>query len=383
MHDAVVVGAGPAGTVTASLLAKDHEVLVLEEHESSGRPQQCAGLVTKDVIDRSGVSPDVLSEINGANVHFPNGGVFEVRSKRTIAYLIDREDLDVKLAQKAMDAGADIRYSTSYKGHEVNGHSVKVRTSSENVEAKAIIGADGHTSLVSNSLGNNGPKEYIYGIQVDVRSRYEHEGIMDLRLGSEYAPGFFSWEIPFDDSIRIGLCIKGNTGTTPNDHLKKLLKMKGIDDDRITAKYSGKIPLGGRPRSFGDRTLLIGDSAGQVKPISGGGLYPILRSASVLNDVLCDAISKDDLSPSSLSRYEKGWKDEIGKELSKGYRIRKMFLKLEDKDLDRVHEIINGEDARKILDDIDLDHPSSVAWPMLRNPRIGIRFLPILMKAIL
>lgn len=383
MYDAVVVGAGPAGTVTASLLAKDHDVVVIEEHPSSGHPQQCAGIVTKSVLDMLDVRPDILSKINGANVIFPNGGTFEVKADRTIAFLIDRADLDRKMAEKAVDAGTEIRYGVKYGGHTTSADSVQVRTDSGELTSKMIIGADGHTSAVSSSLGNNHPKEYIYGIQADVRKRSEHEDIMDLRIGSEFAPGFFSWEVPFDDKVRMGLCIKGGTGTTPNNHLKKLLKVNGVDEGDIITKYSGKIPIGGKPRSYGERMMLIGDAAGQVKPISGGGLYPILKAAPILSRVADDALKTDKSSAKDLSKYEKAWKDEIGNELSKGYRIRRMFLKLNDKDFNKVFEIINREDARQILNHIDLDHPSSVAWPMLRNPNIGARFLPIILKAII
>jgi flavin-dependent dehydrogenase len=58
MHDIIVVGAGPAGSLAARRLAeKKYEVLVLEEHESPGVPQHCTGLVSEETLKMSGVMP--------------------------------------------------------------------------------------------------------------------------------------------------------------------------------------------------------------------------------------------------------------------------------------------------------------------------------------
>ena len=383
MRDAVVVGGGPAGTITAGLLAKDHDVLVIEEHTSSGLPMQCAGLVTKDVINMCGVSPDILNRITGADVVFPCGGRFEVRAEGTKALLIDRADLDRKLAERAADKGAEIRYGVRYSGSRISEEGVSISTDRGEIESELIIGADGQGSKVAASLGNNLPREYIYGIEADAKHRSEHDDMMTLRIGSEFAPGFFSWEIPFGDMVRIGLCISGGNGCSPNEYLKKLLKVSGIDGEDIISKYAGKIPLGGRPRSYGDRTLLIGDAAGQVKPVSGGGLYPICKAAPVLEKTVREGLLRNRTASKDLSEYEKGWKKEMGRELSRGYKIRKIFTSLSDEDLDKVFRIIDRDDMRSILDRIDLDNPSSVALPMLMRPQIGIRLLPMILRGII
>jgi len=381
MHDVVVIGGGPAGTISAGLLAKDHDVIVIENHEVSGTPTQCAGLITQDVADMSGVAPDVLNKIYGANVFFPNGKSIEVRSKNVKAVLIDREDLDRKLAEKAIDSGAEIFYGKTYEGHNVLRNGISAKVDGKEIVAEIMVGADGQGSRTALSLPKNGPKEYVYGIQADIRCRKEESDIMDLRIGSEFAPGFFSWEIPFGDFIRVGLCV--SQAGSPNDHLKRLLNKNGLQNSEVIRKYSGKIPLGGRKRTFGDRLLLIGDAAGQVKPISGGGLYPIMKAAPHLKDTVSNALSSGNMSAKGLSSYEKAWKREIGKELSRGYKIRKMYTNLNDKDYNKVHGILEREDMKKILNDISIDEPSGVAPFILRNPQAAASFLPLIIRALL
>jgi flavin-dependent dehydrogenase len=296
--------------------------------------------------------------------------------------LIDRADLDRRLAEKAMDSGAEIRYGTKYLGRSISKEDVTIATSSGDLISRLLIGADGHGSKVAMTVGDNRPREYVYGIGADVRKREENNDIMTLRIGSEFAPGFFSWEIPYGDMVRIGLCVKEGVPGTPSEHLKRLMKAAGIDPDDVRSKYAGKIPIGGRPRSFGERTLLIGDAAGQIKPVSGGGLFPICVAAPALARTAEEGLRENNLSSKFLSRYEKRWKKEMGKELSKGYRIRKIFTSLTDAELDKVFKIIDRDDMRAIINSIDIDDPGSVAMPMLKKPQVGLRLLPYILRGI-
>ncbi|MBM2831093.1 MAG: geranylgeranyl reductase family [Dehalococcoidia bacterium] len=84
----------------------------------------------------------------------------------------------------------------------------------------------------------------------------------------------------------------------------------------------GAIPLRPLPRTYGPRVLVVGEAAGQVKPMTGGGIYYGLIGARALVEVLDEAIKKEDFSPARLRQYEKGWRASIGRELRLGYLAR-------------------------------------------------------------
>ena len=379
MRDVVVVGGGPAGSRSAALLARDADVVVLEEHPRSGVPMQCAGLITDDVIELSGVRPDILSTLFGAEVVFPDGTALTVRSDSPKARAVDRADLDSKMADTAMAAGAEYMFGTRFLSSRVSDR-VSVDTTAGEIEAALVVGADGHTSSVSTGIPGSGPREYLRGIQADVAWRPDHDDLFRIHLGSRYAPGFFTWEIPCGDFTRVGLCTSWEAGP-PMQYLRRLLEDLGAED-RVVGMHSGKIPLHGRGRNVGDRTMLVGDAASQVKPVSGGGLYPGLTAAGILADVAGRALSDGDLSAGRLSEYERRCDRDFGSELRRGYTLRRMFVRMSDEDLTAAGRFASRDDVRSVLDDIDIDHPSAVVRGLLAHPSAALSAVPLVLRCL-
>jgi geranylgeranyl reductase family protein len=379
MHDVIVIGGGPAGNRTAALLAKDREVLVIEDHGTPGTPVQCAGLVSDEVIGLSGVRPEILNRLYGANIIFPNGGRIAVRSKGHKAVLIDRHELDSLMAQKAEEAGAEHSYSTRYKGHKISGDTVHVATDKGGFASAVIVGADGHNSSTAKTVPDNRPREFVKGIQADIRHRMDDPGMVNIRIGSETAPGFFSWEIPFGEMTRVGLCVSSDSAP-PSEYFKPLLKKAKLEDREIVSRYCGKIPIGGQRRTYAERMLLVGDAACHVKPISGGGLQPALRSSFAAAETICEAFDENDFSESFLSVYEKRWRRDVGKELKRGYRLRKMYTAMDDEEFNRVHRIIDKKKITEKLNEGDIDHPSDLLFRMLMHPVTMLRLAPLMIR---
>ena len=382
MSDITVVGAGPAGTLSARYLAMSgREVTVLEEHSQAGIPVHCAGVVSPSVLQNLDVRPRIFGSITSADVVLPDGTKIETSKKVPYAFMIDRADLDVKLADRAVAAGVDIKYGVHCKSYTTCQDRIIAHTNGIDYASDLLIGADGQSSLIAASIGSNQVEFNLLGIQVDLKCRPEQMDKMILRLGNNVAPGFFAWQLPIDDVVtRFGLAIRPEYGA-PSEYLNNLLRSLGLQDNERLATYAGKIPMGGRRTTYADRILLVGDAAGQVKPVSGGGLYPITKVIPILKDTVDRAYSMKLFNSSILALYERGWKREIGKSISNGMRLRKFYDRLRDEDLNTIGHLFAREDITAELCDIDIDDPGNVVKPIMHIKGVKSQILKTYLSA--
>jgi flavin-dependent dehydrogenase len=139
--------------------------------------------------------------------------------------------------------------------------------------------------------------------------------------------------------------------------MSSLLAQGKIASAEVKPCYRG-ISLKPLPRTYGNRLVAVGDAAGQVKPITGGGIYYGLLCADIAADNLHRALESDDLSAKNLANYERGWRRKLGQELKIGYYARKFYERLGDRQIDWMFDIIksNGIDEALLkADDLSFD----------------------------
>ena len=380
MPSALVVGGGPAGSMSAAALARFSDVTVLEDHPEPGVPMECTGLVSPEALRLLGARPDIYNSFSILNVVFASGRRVTFDCGEVKAHLIDRAGLDRMLAERAEDAGARFIYGARAESLSA-GDGVRVRTASGGeFSADLLVGADGQSSMVRRLTGAS-PRRYVRGIQHDIRHRMDSQYSIDVFLGSDVAPGFFAWMIPFGDRTRIGLCASMDA-PLPSELLRNLKSRTGTSDSEVVSKSSGKIPLGLRGRTFADRVMLIGDAASQVKPVSGGGLYPIARAVPHLAQTAEAAFAAGDLSARSLSPYERAWRRDLRGELRTGMMLRMMYGNLTDGDLDRVAGEVDDDRVREMVRSVSIDSTADLFRMAMRSPRLAMRALPFIARGL-
>ena len=216
----VVVGAGPAGSFSAYLLAKaGMDVQVFEEHATVGEPVACTGVVTADVLSQRLQLPKelIVNRIAKARIIAPNNEFIEVKLKNDI--IIDRAGLDRHISQMAKDAGAKYymnhRFETFEYGNignsgEKNGKKRviaavkdKVKGDVRKIETDYLIGADGPVSAVAKSAGLFGNRQFYSGIQVTIPVK--NDNVIDFYPSGEG----IAWLVPENNGIaRVGIAAK-------------------------------------------------------------------------------------------------------------------------------------------------------------------------------
>ena len=113
---------GLTGNHAAYLLARAGlKVAILEEHPEVGRPWFCTGIVGRQGFDRLNFPAEFIQqELHSASFFSPSGKRLRVARQETQAYVLNRSQFDLYLAEMALKAGAEIFCSTKCSGIEVH-----------------------------------------------------------------------------------------------------------------------------------------------------------------------------------------------------------------------------------------------------------------------
>jgi len=378
----LVVGGGPAGSTVARLLAQDHDVIMAEEHASPGEPMHCAGLVTRRGVPKF-AEDSILGLVKGVRFHSALGYVLELEAKASRACVVDRRQFDSILFHKAVDAGvvplvgAQARALREFRGEILT--DIRFEGHLQEIPAGIVIGADGHKSVCRRFARLPPPRHMLSGIQVDLKGAEVDPDFVEVYFGRGLAPGFFAWAIPAGDRTRVGLCT-WDADNPPAVYLKRLLARKEFSRSKKVSTASGRIPIGPARSAASGRIMLVGDAACHAKPLSGGGVYTAVKGGE-----LCAQAASDFLDHrADVSAYDRLWKDEFGRELSGAFRVRKVFLNLTDKKLDKALRIFGEPKVKKLLEERgDIDYPASLSSAVLKlAPRLA-QFSPQIIESLL
>ncbi len=350
MYDVVVIGAGPAGSMTALRLAEHgHQVVMLEEHEAVGAPVHCTGLLGFDAFDEFDLPRRlVLGEARSARFWGAAGESVLVESDRISAAVIDRMALDVHLADRACAAGAELR--RGWRAESIRVSSAGVTVSGHDgvspVRARAAVLACGANYRFHKTLGLGVPSVFLQSAQLD--APFPNMPDVEVRFGRQVAPGGFAWLVPLtrdgQSRARIGLMSQTKAKDRLVAFLGALCERRGIDPATMPTPRLKILPLAPVDRTYGDRVVAVGDAAGLVKPTTGGGIYYGLLSGALAAAVLSDGLATDRLDARVLRRYESEWRGRLGEEIRVGLMFRRVAADLSDESIDALIELgrVNG-----------------------------------------
>lgn len=361
MYDVIVVGGGPVGSYTAYRLAdKGHCVAVAERKSQAGERVCCTGIISQECADIFTIDDKaILRRVNSASLFSPSGNWLELRREEPQACILDRAAFDRSMAERAQAAGVEYLYKSRVTDVTIENDRADVTVARDGKEskitAKCAVIAGGFTPGLIGRLGLGGFRDFTIGVQVEVKTPGTDE--VEVYFG-DVAPGFFGWIVPTTPSMaRVGLMSRQKPGLYLRNWLEQLVSCGKITSADVSISYGG-IPLKPLTRTYGERLIVVGDAAGQVKPTSGGGIYYGLLSAEIAAETLHQALADDDLSAKRLAHYERAWRKKLGRELRTGYWARKLFERLSNRQIDRLFETVRAggiDEALLKAEDIAFD----------------------------
>jgi geranylgeranyl reductase family protein len=307
--DAVVVGAGPAGSTSAYRLARAGARVLLLDRARFPRDKPCGGGVTLRALRQLpfAIDPVVEQTVDRMELRLAYRSRFERGGSRPLVLMTQRRRLDAFLAERAADAGADFRDGVKVAALEPDEGGATVRFGGGAARADVVVGADGANGIVARTLDLD--RSYTHGVAyegnvpyeaISPAGRYERRAAIELGI----IPGGYGWVFPKGDHVNVGVGGWLSEGPKLRDHLKRLCVEHRIDDADVSELRGHRLPLrraGAHP--VAGRVLVVGDAAGLVDPLTGDGMFEAFVSSRLAADATLDLLGgrADSLEPYAVA----------------------------------------------------------------------------------
>ena len=377
-YDAFVVGAGPAGSSTAALLAeKGHDVLVVEKEKF---PRYHVGESLMPFcyfpLERLGLVDTLMESANPRKycVQFVRQDGFlsqpfyffqHFDHPSSTTWQVWRSEFDKMILDKARANGASVMEETKAKGLIKNGDRVEgIKVESKEMgalelRAPIVVDASGRDCFAAHKQKwmIRDPQLKKIALWTYFKGARRDPGLDEGATTVAYLPdkGWF-WYIPLSgDMVSVGIVAErdylfnGSTKDHKEIFQREVQNNQWIKEHLAEAEQTGEYRITGE-YSYRNRycasegLVLAGDALGFLDPVFSSGVFLALKSGVMLADEIDSALRKGDLSAKSFDQYGKRMQSSIE-------TMRKIVYAFYDKDFSFGDIAKRGEHLRAALTD--------------------------------
>jgi digeranylgeranylglycerophospholipid reductase len=358
-YDVIIAGGSVSGLLAAREAAVGGlSVVVLEEDSEIGTPEHCGGLVSVAGIRDLGLVPDARSventKIARARILSPSNG-FEISAENQKVMVLDRRAFDKQIAFQAQNLGAEIKVKCVMRSFSKEGSGYTVKTSEGHLECDYFVDARGVASIIARNR-----EGVLQSAQYEVYAPWIEGDTIEVAFDSTRYPGFFAWIIPTaQGSGKVGVAGRGiNVASALQSYIE------GKGKCSIVRKVYAPIWVNGPMENLvSDRTIIVGDAAGQSKPTTAGGIYTCGMGGMLAGRAVAAAAEKNDQR--ILHRYEKQWLSMFGAEFENMLLARKLLERLDNKAIDELFSAVPVEKLKEASLTGDFDFHSAALAKIL------------------
>lgn len=309
--DVFVVGGGPSGATAAHDLAVAGKRVALLD--KAGRIKPCGGAIPPRLIADFDI-PDaqIVARITTARMVSPTGRAVDIPIENGFVGMVDRENFDEFLRDRAAGAGATRLTGTFLRiARDRTGTHVVWRDKTTGDERRSktclVIGADGARSNVARAEVPGGARiPYVIAYHEIIKApeptaTYDPQRC-DVIYDGRISPDFYGWVFPHGAQASIGMGT-GIDGIDLKRATADLRAASGLTECRTIRREGAPIPL--RPLDKWDNgrdVVLAGDAAGVVAPSSGEGIYYAMVGGRVAATAAIAALASNRAADLALAR---------------------------------------------------------------------------------
>ena len=332
MKDAevIVLGAGPAGAAAAFHLAARGRSVQLIEPRGPDQGKPCGGGMAAAVqrwfpFDLTPAVEQVIGRVrftwcleDPVTAELPGDAPF---------WIVRRARLDAFLAERAEEAGAQVRRGLRAEGLE-RGDDGLWRVGlggGEVVQAPAVVIADGSASPFATAQGLGPPRpRYASTVSVEVDASVAEPGVARFEFGLVHHG--FCWAFPRADGYSIGVgTFLGAQEADAGAVLEMLLPSLGVGADAGQRRRGRLRVWEGHHPLHGDGLVAVGDAASLCDPFLAEGLRPALMSGTRAAEALDAWLGGE---PGALAAYSQRMRQDWGDSMAWGRRIAQVFYRV-------------------------------------------------------
>ncbi len=297
LWDAVVIGAGPAGSTAARRLGAGGASTLLLEKQRLPRYKACGGGVparTLKLLDGLDISPVSEGHVDTIDVSRFGQHQFRKTSQRPLAWMVMRDRFDAFLTDLASQAGASVRDASPVQSIVVGDDCYELETPTGSIRARHILAADGATGPSARWLGVDSAPTRSAAYEVEVAA--PHDALAHWHQAANvdvgYRPWGYGWVFPKEGRLSVGVVTAPKRGRSIRNQTDRYLSRLGLSDadvinvqgHPIRYRRSTSEPVADR------RALLLGDAAGLADEFTAEGIAYAVHSANLAADSVLTAV---------------------------------------------------------------------------------------------